>query len=179
MSTPAEGVSENRVRSDWQMTPVIIKTGGGPVDPPSPIKCTIGVENEAFISSLVDDKWQSAMSAQTGSITEVIIDDNGCVSRINTDLVGLAVVQITYGQDLLIVQEVALPHSEFTNLSISSSLKFAVTQGDSPDEWSSSDASVSADPPFIVFTKGSRMEKIHCESTAVTITLKMDWGEAK
>lgn len=179
MSTPAEGVSEIRSRSNWQMTPVIIKSGGGPNDPPTPMQCTIGVKGEDFISRLVDLKWQSAISAKTGSVKEVIINDNGSESTINADLVGLAVLQITYGQDTLIVQEVALQHSEFTKLSISSSVEFTATPGDLPDEWCDSAAPVSPNPPFIVFTKGSMMKKIPCHSTAVTIALKMDWDEPK
>lgn len=184
MSTQMQAANDIRPAGDWESTPVIIKTGGGPVDPvpplepTAPIQCTINAEDQDFESTLLGDLWQSAMSVHTGTITKVEITENGNLLRsIEADHLGLAVLQISYGKETLIFQEVAQPDSDATKLSISSSLPFQVTDGGPSDEWRDSVAGVPPDPPFVVFTQGDSIHKIPCKSTDVEVKLDVEWDK--
>lgn len=174
MSTQLQEANEMKI-GDWESTPVVIKTGGGPVDPPN-ILCTINGTGEDFKSTLVDKKWQSAKSVRTLRVTglEILVDGKP-LPPIQADSSGLVVLQITYGTEMLIVQEVALPDSERMKLTISSSVPFAA--GGGRDEWTDSAAEVPPDAPFLVFTQGLKTEKIQFESTAVEFRIMGDWDE--
>lgn len=181
MSAQAPGASDIPI-SDWQGTPVIIKTGGDlpPADSPTPgsLNCTINMDAD-FVSNLLnDDKWQSAKSAEVARILALdITDGNTVLPTIKADSPGLAVLQISYEDETLIFQEMAVPNSELTKISISSSLTFRVTQpGEKPEEWTASTAHVPVKAPFVLFTQGEKRDQVQCRSTDVTITLHLDWG---
>jgi hypothetical protein len=181
MSTPVAKATEIKLRGDWDQTPVIIKTGGGTVDPPEVkdpplrIPITIDAQDQDFESHLLDDRWGSAKSVQDAKILKVTVaDGDNVLPSIDANVPGLAVVQITLGAETLIVQEVAQPDSQYTKLTITSSHLFAAVGGE--DKWSESKAEVPADPPFVVFTQGERTETIRCTSNEVQITLLVDWG---
>ena len=192
MSTPVAKANDVQLQEEWEVTPVIIKTGGGTVDPIPPMtdpqtktKCTIGLKSKDFVSNFVshelDKEWESAKSNKTAGILEVHINDGSVppLPPIIADRQGeLAVLQISYGDETLILQDVAIPDSLKTKLAISSSIPFTVTGTTSDDEWRHSEAPVPADPlPFIVFTQGERTETIRCQSIDVEIRLKVDWPE--
>lgn len=183
MSTPQEATELNPTA--WEGTPVIIKTGGGQTggetggetEGPLTMPCSITVDSlkkPAFISTLLEKQWQSAKSDQVASIKWVTIVDNGKLPKtITHDQPGLAVLQISYGHETLIIQEVALPNSEYTKVTISSSLPF----GAPTTEWKDSTAKVPAEKPFVVFTQGDNPpDAIQCTSLDVTITIEVDWG---
>ncbi len=189
MSTPQEA-TEFTPKEDWEVTPVIIKTGGGTggqtggeVDPPAQqVLCTIDVqhdtlENQGFISTLLGNQWQSAKSDKVASIKEVLIIEKGKDPiTLTADLPGLATLQISYGQETLIVQEVARPDSKYTNLSISSSVPFGVP-AETTTAWTNSTADVPAEPPFVVFSQGDNVNTTKCGSMDVEIQINVDWGK--
>jgi hypothetical protein len=188
MSTPQEATELNP--AEWENAPVVIKTGGGQTggetDPPLPLtmECTIGVPNQlpdqnlGFKSTLLENQWQSAKSDQHASITSVVIDEEGRPSKtIKADHPGLAVVQISYGPETLLVQEVALPETDvYRMLSISSSRPFRVTDEVSATEWRDSKTEVPAEKPFVLFSQGDHVDPTPCQSTDVTITIYVEWG---
>jgi hypothetical protein len=180
MSTPQQA-TEFRPRANWEVTPVIIKTGGGQTggeeDPPAPrIECTINANDQDFESRLLDDKWGSAKSVEVARIKDVIIADGpNVLPTINANPVGLTVVQITFGEETLIIQDVALPDSEYTKVLISSSNLFSADGG--LDKWTESTGDVPAKPPLVVFTQGERTETIHCSFSDVQVTLDVDFGK--
>ena len=169
---PGQGAGES--------TPVVIKTGGSPDDPrikmnpPPKMLCSIEVvdnqDNQTFNSRLVDKKWESA-KAPNAAILQVQVDDSGSLTTIPANSPGLAVLQIFYGSELLMVQEVPQVDPDLTTLSISSSIPFAVPLPDE-HEWSDSTAEVPAVPPIVLFTQGSQPPtKVTCATTDVTVTL--------
>jgi hypothetical protein len=188
MSTPQEATELNPTA--WENAPVVIKTGGGQTggetDPPAPLtmQCTISIPDEppgknlSFRSTLLEDQWQSAKSDQHASITSVVIDEMGKPRKtITPDPTGLAVLQISYGTETLIVQEVELPDNDVdTKLSITSSRPFLVTDSVSDTEWRDSETDVPAENPFVVFTKGGTSDETRCVTTNVTITINVEWG---
>ena len=189
MSTPVAKANDVQLPEEWEVTPVIIKTGGGTVDPIPPLtdpkattKCTIGLKSQEFVSHELDNEWESAKSNRTAGILEVHINDGGVpVSPpITAERQGPpAVLQISYGDETLILQDGVLADSENTKLAISSSVPFTVTvPPESDDEWRHSEAPVPAEPlPFIVFTQGEKRRVVTCTSIDVEIRLKVDWPE--
>src|ERR1700741_3938043 len=181
MSAQAPGTHDLPI-SDWQGTPVIIKTGGD-LDPanaaaPITLSCIINM-GDNFRSNLLNAQWQSAKSAQIARILGLEIKDgNTVLSTIKADSPGLAVLQVSYGEETLMFQEMAMPNSELTKISISSSVPFRVTTGGQrPDEWTESTGEVPAEKPFVLFTQGEKRDQIQCTSTNVEITVQLDWGE--
>lgn len=173
MSTQVQEAHDMKI-ADWESTPVIIKTGGGPVDPPN-ILCTIDAKPQDFKSTLMDvSKWESAESVGTARITGLEPFENGKpLPPIEAESTGLVVLQITYGTDTLIVQEVDLEDSGLKKLAISSSLPF--TAGGGQSEWTDSTGEVTPKAPFVVFTHGSNKWEHQFESTAVELRLVADW----
>ena len=188
MSTPQQATELNPTA--WENAPIVIKTGGGQTggetDPPAPLtmECTITVQNPdpdqnlGLKSTTLDDHWQSAKSNKHASILSVIIEQEGQEPITLTPArPGLAVVQISYGPETLFFQEVALPETDiYTMLSVSSSRPFEVTDSVSATEWRDSQTQVPAENPFVVFTHGGTTDTTHCQTTNVTITIWVDWG---
>lgn len=185
MSTPQEATELNPTA--WEGTPVVIKTGGGQTGgetggEPDPLtmQCSITVDSvnkPAFISTLLEKQWQSAKSDQIAFIKWVTIVDGGNLPKtFMASGTGLAMVQISYGPETLIVQEVLVPDSENKKLTISSSRPF----GASTAEWKGSTTDVPAKAPFVVFTQdGAAPPPYKCTSLDVTITIETDWGPMK
>jgi|KBSMisStandDraft_5_1062788.scaffolds.fasta_scaffold10026_2 hypothetical protein len=186
MSTPQEATELNPTA--WEGTPVVIKTGGGQTEGetegetkgPFTMPCSITVDSlkrPAFVSTLMGNQWQSAKSDQLASIKWFTIVDNGNLPRtIEHDQPGLAVLQISYGPETLIIQEVLVPNSENKKVTISSSLPF----GAETAEWKGSTGEVPAEHPVVVFTQGGiPADPIPCTSLDVTITIEIEWGPMK
>jgi len=190
MSAQVQLAKDAKKKSDWdggEVTPVIIKTGGGPdVRPPKGtpphrhvpeprVQCTITAEGKDFESARENGRWGSAKSVQTASIVEVAITDNGVpvLPPFTANSPGLVVLQITYGPETLIVQETEIQgNSDLTNLLISSSHLFSAAN----DKWSESSSTVPADFPLVVFTYGGESKTYQCESNNVTITVSVEWN---
>jgi hypothetical protein len=182
MSTPQEATELNP--AEWEGTPVVIKTGGGQTgeetggetEGPGKMPCSITVDSvkkPAFISNLLEKKWQSAKSDQIARIKWVTIIDGGNLPKtFNADPTGLAVVQVSFGPETLIVQEVVIPNSENTKLTISSSFPF----GAATTEWKDSTGEVPAEAPFVVFTQNGSSQPYKCQSLDVNITIEAEWG---
>ncbi len=181
MSAQAQAAKDMKI-GDWESTPVVIKTGGTPDDPPqsdpTTTPCIISVDGQVFRSTLRDDIWQSAMSVQTGRITGLEINETGKPpQQINADPSELVMVQITYGNQTLTIQELPqLRDSEVTNLMLSSIEPFKVVLGEF-DTWTESRAEVPADAPFVVFTRDGRPETIPLSTIDVEFQLNVDWDK--
>ena len=181
MSTPQEATELNPTA--WEGTPVVIKTGGGQTggetggEPEPTMKCSITVDSvnkPAFISTLLEKQWQSAKSDQIASIKWVTIVDGGNLPKTFTvDGTGLVTVQISFGPETLIVQEVLVPNSANKKITISSSRPF----GASTAEWKDSSTDVPAKAPFVGFTQGGAApDTYECKTLDVTITIETDFG---
>ncbi len=187
MSTPQEATELTPFA--WENTPVVIKTGGGQTEgemEPLLMDCQIFIQevppqHYRFKSTLLGSEWQSAKSEQFASITKVLIFEDGNLNPIKTieaDPPGLAVVQVSYAHETVIVSEVALPDSdENKRLSISSSRPFGVTADTPTTEWKDSKGGVPADNPFVVFTQGHQVVRYQCASTDVEIQIMVEWGK--
>ena len=189
MSTPQQA-TEFRPREDWENTPVIIKTGGGTgsetggeTNTDLQMQCTIGVQegtgqDYVFKSTLLENQWQSAKSEEFADITEVQIIENGKTIRtITANASAPATLQVSYGHETVFVQEVTLPDSQYTRLSISSSRPFGVTDSAPTTGWKESAAEVPAEPPFVGYSQGGTVDTIQCTSTDVEIQIMVDWGK--
>jgi hypothetical protein len=187
MSTPQE--APELTPFAWENTPVVIKTGGGTTEgeiDPLLMECQIFIQevppqHYSFKSNLLGNEWQSAKSKQLASITRVEIFEDGNKTPSKTilpDPPGLAVVQVSYAHETVIVSEVALPDSDQNKrVSISSSRPFGVKTHDAPTtEWEDSKGYVPADKPFVVFTQGHTVERYQCGSTDVEVTIMVEWG---
>lgn len=182
MSAQAGRTTE--ITADWQVTPVIIKSGGGDEGPDqvaghSPV--TINLENKAFESPLKDDEWRRAESTVTAGIISLEIQDgdkNVGVFTGNPRLEGIR-LQVIYGRNMLVFDNEALPEPHRTRLVITSAIPFKVIKkGDSVDQWIESRASYPADKPLVIFTQGGDVfANYQCQTDDVTLTLNLDWDE--
>lgn len=180
------GMTPEITIANWQVTPVIIKTGGDDVDPvtgqltgKSPL--TINLE-QTFESSLKDDEWRSAMSTVTAGIVSVTIEDGikkvGSFTSVS-ESEELVTLQIICGPDMLMISEKALPEPHRTIVVINSAISFRVnTHGAHPDQWSESSALYPVAKPLVLFTQGEHvLANYQCETTDLSLTLGLDWDE--
>jgi hypothetical protein len=173
--------------SDWQVTPVIIKTGGGDVDPVTgqvsdKSQLTISLDDKTFESPLKDDKWRSAMSTVTAGIVSILIQDGlksvGPFTSVS-ESEELTTLQVICGPDVLMVSEEALPEPHRTMVVINSPIPFSVIKhGAETDKWSESGAPYPVAKPLVIFTQGGHvLANYQCETTDLSLTLGLDWDE--
>ncbi|HKR23207.1 MAG TPA: hypothetical protein VJS17_11460 [Pyrinomonadaceae bacterium] len=170
------------------VTPVIIKSGGGggdptqtPTQPPTETSVVFNAMGKVFDSPLTDERWQVAKSSGPASIMSVQIQDgpNSYGPFDCNDGEELVVLEVTYGTDTLVVNELRI-HNDLLNteIAITSPLVFKVMDaGEREDQWIEAKAWYPIVPPLVVLTKGGRqLAKQQCEFLDVTITLICDWG---
>ena len=95
-------------KADFQVTPVIIKSGGDPTggnedEAVDSVPVSINLENKAFESSLKDDRWHSALSTVTAGIASLTIDDGGTSVgpfTASSESEALITLQVFYGSDI-------------------------------------------------------------------------------
>lgn len=185
MSAQPERTPETTI-ADWQVTPVIIKTGGDDngvdlVTGQSPV--TINLEHKTFESLLKDDEWRSAVSTVTAGIASVAIEDGvksvGPFTSVS-ESEELITLQVVIGPDLLMISEEAPsepPHR--TRVVITSAIPFRVVKhGARTDQWSEASAPYPVAKPLVILTQGNHiLANYQCETTDVTLTLGLDWDE--
>jgi len=168
-----------------QITPVIIKSGGGGgggTGEGDPTRTTVvfNAVGKIFDSQFIAKHWQVAKSSGPAAIMKVEIQDGtNTLAPIDcNDGDELVVVEVTFGPDTLVVNELRI-HNDLLNteIAVTSPVLFNVIDaGLGPDEWIESKAVFPTKTPLIVVTQGGReLKKYQCEFIDVTITLLVDW----
>ena len=182
MSAQTQKTPEAR-RPVWQVTPVIIKSGGGGGEgegDPTQTTVVFNAVGKIFDSPFTDKQWQVAKSSGPAAIMSVEIQDGPkTLKPIEcNDGDELVVLEVTFGTDTLVVNELRI-HNDLLNteIAVTSPVLFNVMEaGEERDEWVESKALFATTTPLIVLTQGGReLKKYQCEFIDVTLTLIVDW----
>jgi len=179
MSAHAGRTHETPPSPGQQVTPVIIKTGGDDSDP-GQVQVTINLKNKTFEGNN-EHQWRSAQSTVAAGIMSVEIKDGDKHTRHATDNPRLegAKLQIIFGTEMLVLENVALQEPHRTSVVITSPNAFEVTkQGTQADQWIESRSSFPAAKPLVIFSQGGHVFITHqCETDIVELTLEVEWDE--
>lgn len=160
-----------------QQPPVIIKSGGGGGGPNS-IKVAFSGNGNVFDCPRQPNEWQFSTSSGLARIARLeILDGEKPLGPFRADSASeLAVLQVSFGQQTLMINDMPLRDAQITAISMISPVRCKITRpGFERDQWLDSETEFPDTAPFILFTQGGReLANIQCESVHVTLTLHVN-----